>query len=289
MLRPACLVLFTCCAVSAVAETKLLRVIEGARRVETPWADGDSFAVCWSDPADSTVRTNTVRLYAVDCAETSADRETERRRLRNQAAHFGIGDGATMLRLGIEARDRTAELLREPFVVATAFARAPSGSAEPRYYAFVRTSDGQDLGETLVREGLASARGVVREHPSGVSAVDYRERLRDLELQAALRRRGAWKHSDPDRIAEAREEERREQRELLAFAREGQDGPVPIDANTATIDQLSSLPGIGAALAARIVAGRPYETVDDLADVPSIGTATIERLRPLLACGGSDD
>lgn len=61
----------------------------------------------------------------------------------------------------------------------------------------------------------------------------------------------------------------------LAFGR-------PISVNRATARQLERLPGIGPALAARIVAGRPYGTVDELDRVKGIGPATISRIRPLV-------
>ncbi|MBX3002262.1 MAG: ComEA family DNA-binding protein [Caldilineaceae bacterium] len=55
-----------------------------------------------------------------------------------------------------------------------------------------------------------------------------------------------------------------------------------ININTASADQLTSLPGIGPARAAAIVAGRPYATVDDLERVSGIGPKTIEQLRDLI-------
>lgn len=66
-------------------------------------------------------------------------------------------------------------------------------------------------------------------------------------------------------------------------ARTGADAP-PVDVNRATADELATLPGIGPALARRIVEWRgangPFAAVDDLEKVPGIGPATVERLRP---------
>jgi competence protein ComEA len=57
-----------------------------------------------------------------------------------------------------------------------------------------------------------------------------------------------------------------------------------VDVNTATAQELAALPGIGPALAGRIVAWRSahgrFGSVDALAEVPGIGPATVERLRP---------
>ncbi len=62
--------------------------------------------------------------------------------------------------------------------------------------------------------------------------------------------------------------------------------PGPIDINRASADDLDSLPGVGPATAAAIVAHRdqygPFGSVDDLADVRGIGPAKLEALRGLV-------
>lgn len=57
-------------------------------------------------------------------------------------------------------------------------------------------------------------------------------------------------------------------------------GDERIDVNSAPLDRLVALPGIGPVTAAAIVAGRPYAAVDDLLSVRGIGPKTLERLRP---------
>jgi competence protein ComEA len=63
----------------------------------------------------------------------------------------------------------------------------------------------------------------------------------------------------------------------------------PVDLNRATATELEALPGIGSALAERIVQHRsdrgPFTRVEELADVPGIGEATLEALRPLVSAG----
>jgi DNA uptake protein ComE-like DNA-binding protein len=54
----------------------------------------------------------------------------------------------------------------------------------------------------------------------------------------------------------------------------------PVDINTASLDELASLPGIGPTLAARIVSSRPFSSIDELDDVSGIGPAKLRALRP---------
>ena len=56
-----------------------------------------------------------------------------------------------------------------------------------------------------------------------------------------------------------------------------------VDVNRATVEELESLDGVGPALAARIVAARPFASVDDVARVRGIGVRRLARLRPRLS------
>lgn len=62
--------------------------------------------------------------------------------------------------------------------------------------------------------------------------------------------------------------------------------PTPLNVNTANAERLQTLPGIGPALAERIVADReahgPFRTPEDLLRVPGIGPKRWERIRPLV-------
>jgi len=67
--------------------------------------------------------------------------------------------------------------------------------------------------------------------------------------------------------------------------------PEAIDLNKADLQQLQSLPGIGAAIAQRILdfreANGPFERVEDLLKVRGIGEKSFEKLRPYLRVGRS--
>jgi competence protein ComEA len=60
----------------------------------------------------------------------------------------------------------------------------------------------------------------------------------------------------------------------------------PVDLNTATVEQLDGLPGIGPATAAKIVAFRqqhgPFHSAEELDAVPGIGPGRIEQLKGLV-------
>jgi competence protein ComEA len=67
----------------------------------------------------------------------------------------------------------------------------------------------------------------------------------------------------------------------------GTDAPLgPVDLNSATVEQLDALPGVGPATAAAIVAHRqangPFASVDDLDQVHGIGPTKLEAMRSLV-------
>lgn len=97
-----------------------------------------------------------------------------------------------------------------------------------------------------------------------------------LDLSAPPAGRGAPRPAAPERPSRTR-------------SGSGASPPAPlVDVNSASAEELERLPGIGPAIAARIVEARrerTFSSVDDLERVRGIGPATVERLRPFATAG----
>lgn len=250
--------------------------------------DGDSFHV------QANNNEYLVRLYFVDAPETSSVGPS---RLIEQAEYFGISV-PQVIEVGLNAKKFVDSKLSETFTVITRLAGGLGRSKIQRIYGFVRTKEG-DLGEQLVANGLARVHGTTAAPPGASSSADERDKLMQLENEAKRRKVGGWAitgqpsnqigvqlPSSPD--ASAPIAATPAARSLAApitpsetkndSRKQAQLGNV--DINTATEKELTTVPGIGHVIAARIIAARPFRSADDLKRVSGIGDKKYAQIRP---------
>lgn len=244
--------------------------------------DGDSFHV---DTGKEVIH---IRLYFVDCPESSVGSRSDARRVREQTRYFGLASAEEMVQFGNEATKFTKKKLSVPFTVYTAFANALGRSKKHRIYGLIETQNGDDLGSLLVKNGLCRPHGVGRKTPNGISRDEMFERLQDLKDEAMLKRVGVWSKSDPNEITRLRETQRNEDAELKKLQIKLNNKVPPqnkLDLNTASSQQLESIKGIGSTLARRIIDARPYKNIEDLLKVRGIGLKSIIKIRPYFVVG----
>lgn len=250
--------------------------------------DGDSFHVRANETE------YLVRLYFVDAPETAS---VGPERLIEQAEYFGVSV-PQVIEIGLNAKKFVDAKLSEPFTVVTRLAGGLGRSKVQRIYGLVRTKEG-DLGEQLVANGLARIHGKTAAPPGGVTSADEREKLATLESEAKRQKVGGWgiteqpsnetgslSQSSPDTprsifvmptsssLAAAMSPSQ------VTNRAKGNTQLGMIDINTATEKELTTVPGIGHVMAARIIAARPFRSADDLKRVSGIGDKKYAQIRP---------
>jgi DNA uptake protein ComE-like DNA-binding protein len=283
-------------------ESKDWIVLENCRLISNPANDGDSFH------ASSGAREYIFRLYMVDAPETD---EMNPARLVEQAKYFTI-TVPQAIEVGQAAKEFTREKLSEPFTVFTRMSDAMGHSRLERFYAFVQTKDG-DLGEQLVRNGLARNYGFKAVPPGIRNSRLEVEKLQQFEDEAKKERIGGWGVSAERLNVQAQKPasfsvfgaEKNARARTLHLANTPSAtrafrhsittvGPVEakkshakeqielgrIDINTATEKELRMIPGVGPVMASRIIAARPFNSADDLKKVNGIGDKKYATIRP---------
>ena len=291
-------------SVSARDQSKDWIVLKDCRLIPNPANDGDSFHVSAGE------KEYLFRLYLVDAPETD---EMTPRRLVEQAKYFSI-TVPQAIEVGRVAKDFVQEKLSQPFTVFTHMSDALGQSRLERFYAFVETKEG-DLGEQLIRNGLARSYGFKAAPPGLTSSRIEIEKLQQLEDEAKRDKIGAWgvnagrlnaRAQTPSAfssfVVDGKTRSRSTPAESPAVfspvakpvASITRSTPVEttgsygkgktplgkIDINTATEKELTTVPGIGHVMAARIIAARPFRSADDLKRVSGIGKKKYAQVRP---------
>ena len=275
-------------------------VLNNCHLIANPANDGDSFHV------SAGTNEYIFRLYLVDAPETD---EMVPRRLVDQAKYFAITVPQT-IEVGRAAKDFTQEKLSQPFTVLTHMSDAMGQSRIERFYAYVQTKEG-DLGEQLVRNGLARIYGFKAVPPSLQNSQQEIQKLEQLKNEAKHEKIGGWG------INAGRLNLRAQTPAVFSFFAlpndtHRQPAPLPlpfsrpspmlipstssrrnpashpkektplgrIDINAATEKELTTVPGIGHVMAARIIAARPFRSADDLKRVSGIGDKKYAQIRP---------
>lgn len=74
-------------------------------------------------------------------------------------------------------------------------------------------------------------------------------------------------------------------KESVSREQAAQQATAIINVNTASLDELMTLPRVNENLGRRIIAGRPYAAVNDLENVSGIGPKTLEGMRARVTVG----
>jgi competence ComEA-like helix-hairpin-helix protein len=240
-------------------------VLENCRLILNPANDGDSFHASAGD------KEYIFRLYLVDAPEIEG---TNPARLIEQAKYFEI-TVPQAIEVGEAAKAFMIEKLSEPFVVFTRNSDAMGRSKIERLYAFVQTREG-DLGEQLVRNGLARVHGTKVTPPGSSSSQAEVQKLERFESEARQDQIGGWGVKADRLNARAK----LGGAAFTFFPRGDKVATHKLDINTATENELKTIPGVGPATAQNIIAARPFKSADDLRNVKDIGDKKYEKIRP---------
>lgn len=265
-------------ALSSAAWAEEWRTLPNCRYLPNEANDGDSFHV------QAGGKEYIFRLYFVDSPETDTSIPG---RVAEQAKYFQTNVAQT-LQIGREAERFTRQKLARPFTVRTCLQDARGRSRLPRYFAFVQAAEA-DLGESLVANGLARVFGAASDPPGMDKAEVEWSKLQRFEKKAQEQRIGGWGLGLGRLNRRATVQPGPSTNSFDGFFHPGKKAAATSagsaigtrhDVNTATMEALQDVPGIGHVLAGRIIEARPFQSADDLRHVKGIGKRKYEKVRP---------
>jgi endonuclease YncB( thermonuclease family) len=166
-------------------------ILRNCKLIPFPNNDGDSFLV------EHKNKQYVFRLYMVDCPETSYSHNY---RILQQMAYFG-SPHRKLIHSGKLASYLVNSILARPFTVVTRWEGALGSGTNPRYYGFVLTQGGKDLGELLLEHGLARSHGKeVKVPPQIMKQNNLRKHYDTIEKRVKSQGLGAWGPSPIPRI-----------------------------------------------------------------------------------------
>ncbi|MGJ8654485.1 MAG: helix-hairpin-helix domain-containing protein [Opitutaceae bacterium] len=258
------------------------QVLDNCKLLEADDNDGDSFLIQYGSEKD------VFRLYYVDTLETNT---TYMDRVQDQARYFSIAE-QDVIASGELAAQFSKRFLQGTFTAYTKWEDARGSSGTKRYYALIKKDD-RYLSTELVKNGLARIYGMPTKQawPTGYAPRTYLSLLKNTERQTQQSRTGIWAiASDSKQMAGLQMLQGKSELSAtddsslttLPTANRGSSKTGMIDVNTATTDELKTLPGIGPALASRIIQARPIESIDALVNVSGISDKTLAGFRSLI-------
>ena len=209
------------------------------------------------------------RLYFVEAA---ASERGPAEALEDQSRYFNL-PAESITPFGKRAESFARSFLEGGFEVITKWEQAGGSGPDAVHLAFIRR-DGEDLSLELAAKGLVRIYGVPPSEPwpGGTHPEAFLYALKQAERSAQKSKAGIW--------SAAADSIQMTGSDLQAVSGGAAFGSVStLNINRAPAEELMTLPGIGPALAERIIGQRPFESVDAISSVPGISKRMLDAFR----------